>query len=299
MKLNKRNKSFAPLRAVTRVVASAFIATTVSAAAFAQQPAKAKAKAEFDGTLPVVLENLKRTGGLTVHGTFDAVGGLTGWVIRETSSGKYGALYTTADGEVLISGLILDKNGTNLAKIYSDKHIPQPDMSLAYEDFAKNSNAVVLGSADAPAEIVVAFDANCTYCKLLHKLVHPAIEAGELRMRVVPVDILGGDSGIKGAGLLAASDLKAALQATTYGLGQIQRSSDPAVLSKVRANTDLMRKHGFNGTPLVLYQAGSGDEPTLMVSNGVPNIREMFERLGISGQLGSLKDDPALARYIQ
>jgi len=291
------NKSCNPVKVLVRAMASVFAVAAFSGVVHAQQGQSQLP--EFTGQLPTVLDNMRKTGGLTVHKSFEAAGGLSGWVIRESASGKYAALYTTPDGEVLVSGLILDKNGMNLAKVYADEHIPQPDMSLAYEDFANQSNSVVLGDPAAPAEIVVAYDANCTYCKLLHKLVNPAIEAGELRMKVVPVDILGGDSGVKGAGLLVASDLKAAIQAATYGLGQVQRSSDPAVLAKIRANTDLMRKHGFNGTPLVLYYAGSGDNTTLMVSNGVPNIKDMFQKLGISGQLDKLRDDPQMARYIQ
>lgn len=273
---------------------------TVAPAVEAQKPAKGDELTPYTGKLPPVLESLSKVGaGLTVVKSFDAAGALDGWVVRDGESGKYVVVYTAGD-DVMVAGLVLDKNGENLTGIYSEQHLPQPDYTAALEDFNTNSSNVVLGSDSAKAEITVAYDVNCGFCKIMHKLVKPAVDAGELRVRLVPVAILGSDSGPKGAGLLAAPDLAEALNASTYGMGKVAMSSDPAMLAKVQSNTELMRKHGFNGTPAVLYSVTKGDESTVYVANGVPNVPEMFTRLGISqDHLKPAKDDPALARFVQ
>lgn len=254
----------------------------------------------YTGEIPSVLMGLKNVGaGLTVVKSFDAAGGLGGWVIQDGESGQHVVVYTTEDGEVMLAGLAIDRMGNNLSAEYTEKHVPAKDHSEAFEDFTKNSDSVVLGSEDAPVEVTVAYDSNCGFCKIFHKLVQPAIEAGEMRLRVVPVAILGSDSGPKGAAILESDDLQATMNAATYGIGVTQKSNNTAALAKVQANTELMRKHGFNGTPLVLYEVGDADESTIVIANGVPTMKPMFEVLGIDGQLDILKEDPSLARFIE
>lgn len=254
----------------------------------------------YEGEIPAVLQGLKEVGaGLSVVKNFDVAGGLDGWVIQDGESKEHVVVYTTADGEVMLAGLAIDKNGANLSAEYSDMYLPKADHSEAFVDFTENAHSVMLGSEDAPVELTVAYDANCGFCKIFHKLTHPAVEAGELRLRIVPVAIMGSDSGPKGAGFLTAEDQSAAVLATSHGVGKIEKSNDPAALAKVQENTEMMRKHGFNGTPLVLYEVGEGDDSTIVIANGVPAIKPMFEVLGIDGQLESLADDPSLARFLQ
>lgn len=254
-------------------------------------------EAVFTGKLPTVLESLKSGGAMTVISDFKAAGGLDGWVVKDASSGKHVVVYTTADGEVMIAGLALNKEGVNLSAEYAEKYIPAEDYSVAFADFTTVADKITLGSADAKAELTVAYDANCGFCKIFHKIVEPSIKAGELRVNFVPVAILGGDSPQKAAGLLGAVDKEAAFDAIINN-GVVERSNDSALISKVNNNTDLMRKNGFNGTPLVLYKAVVDGEETIFVSNGVPDTAQLFKNLGISGQIDELKKDPSLARFL-
>ncbi len=272
-------------------------AVALSVAALGAQAAKADALKPYTGTLPAALQYAKNNGNLEVFKKFPAEGGLEGWVVQDKSSGKHIIIYSTKDGNAIIAGMMLDKNGKNLSAVYGEEHIPAPDYTEALDDFTKGAASVVAGNAKAKAEIVVVFDANCGYCKLMHKLVTPAIEAGELKVRYVPVAILGGDSDIKGAGLLASKNAHEA--ATAAGAGRAETSSDKALLAKVQSNTAMMKKHGFTGTPAVLYKATVKGEETVYVANGVPNINEMFSRLGINGQVDKLKQDPSLARFLR
>ena len=250
--------------------------------------------------LPVVLAMLQGQGGMTVLKSFKAAGGLTGWVVHAEHSGETTIVYTSPDGEVLLAGLLLDKTGHNLTNIYVAEHVPKQDYSPAYQAFAadKDSAGVWVGSAKAIATLTVVMDANCGYCKLMHRLVQPAVDAGELRIRYVPVAILGADSVNKGAGLLASKDAALALASLSSG-GSAESSEDPALLAKVRSNTQLLQKHGFTGTPVVFYNTGTASSSTLTVSNGLPSILPMFKALGISGQVDKLKADATLAQYLR
>lgn len=247
-------------------------------------------------TLPPFLKTATESGQLQVLKDFKADLGLTGWVVKEPRNGQATIIFSNPEGYIF-SGMLLDKNGRNLTAKYAEEHVPKPDYTPAYKAFSAGGEAagVTVGSSTAKAEIVVLYDANCGFCKLLHKMVNPAVEAGELRVRYVPVAILGGDSDKKGAGLLAADNAKEAADAVVDGTAQL--STDKALLGKVANNTKLMQKYGFNGTPVVLYKNKADD--TLVVSPGLPSAVEMFGQLGISGQMDKLKADPALVKYLR
>lgn len=271
-------------------------AVVLSVTAMSAFAGKAETLKPYVGPLPAPLQFASTQGGLEVYKKFQAAGGLDGWVVQDKSSAKNIIVYTTKDGEALIAGMMLDKNGKNLSGAYSEAYIPEPDYSEALAAF-KSAAAVVEGKAKAKAEMVIVYDANCGFCKMMHKLVAPAIAAGELRVRYVPVAILGADSDVKGAGLLAAKNSTAAMDASVDGHGET--SNDPALLNKVRANTELMKKYNFSGTPVVMYTAKVKGEDTVYVSPGVPAILEVFERLGINGQVEKLKADPSLQRFVR
>ncbi|GBG14502.1 thiol:disulfide interchange protein DsbG [Novimethylophilus kurashikiensis] len=251
--------------------------------------------------LPPFLKSATDAGQLQVIRDFKAAAGMTGWVVKETKGGQATVIYTSADGNYTFSGMLLDKDGHNLTAKYAEDYVPKPDYTPAFKAFSAGGEAagVTVGSPNAKAEIVVIFDANCGYCKLLHRMTKPAVDAGELRIHYVPVAILGRDSDVKGAGLLAAKDAKADADAIVSGSGA-ETSSDKALLAKVQNNTKLMtQKFGFNGTPVVMYKVKNGSDETLSVSPGVPSMAEMFKALGISGQLDKLKNDPELAKYLR
>lgn len=270
-------------------------AFALSSLAFAAQAAN-PAPETYTGELPSVLK-FAQGSGLTIYKKFAATGGLDGWVVKDSGTGKQVVIYTTPDGNAMLAGIMLDKTGKNLTADYTAKHIPPPDYTPAFDDFSK-ATKITVGKSSAKAELTVAFDANCGFCKIVHRLLEPAVAAGEIKVNYVPVAILGQDSDQKAAGLLASKKLDADLNQVANG-GQSPTSADPALLAKVQANTQLMRKHGFNGTPTVLYKAKYQGEDTVFIANGVPNMPELFQRLGVSGQMDKLKKDPQLERFLR
>lgn len=279
---------------------SLFAGAVMAATLFATTGASAQTAADmvpYKGDLPAPLAFAKSNGALEVFKSFPAAGDLTGWLVQDKNSGKNIIVYTTKDREVLLAGMALDKSGKNLTSVYSEQHVPQPDYTAALAEFHKAGATVVTGSPKAKAEITVIFDPNCGFCKVMHRLVAPAVDAGELRVVYLPVAILGGDSDLKAAGILASRDPSATLHAGVEG--RADASSDKALLAKVLGNTALMKKHGFTGTPGVLYKGKKGGDETVFIANGVPNISEMFQRLGINGQVDKLRADPQLARFVR
>jgi thiol:disulfide interchange protein DsbG len=253
----------------------------------------------YTGTLPAALQTAASAGGLTVFKKFQAAGGLDGWVVQDKRSGKDIIIYTSKDGEALVAGMMLDKNGQNLSAQYTAANIPAqegPDYTAAIKEF--KSGGVDVGNPKAKAEITVVFDVNCHYCKDLEKVVGSAIDAGALRVHYVPVGILAPDSVTKGAGFLAAKDPKAAMGKIIAGTADA--SSDKDLIAKVTANTGIMKKYGFDGTPAVLYMGKDKGEETVFSANGVPNFVDMYARLGLDSKLlDAAAKDPSLARYIQ
>lgn len=270
-------------------------AIALSTLALAAQAATPPAQ-PYKGELPAVLQFAKGSG-LEIYNKFPAQGGLDGWVVKDQGSGKQVVIYTSADGSVMLAGMMLDKNGKNLTAEYTEQFVAPPDYTAALTDFNKAAS-VMVGKSSAKAELTVAFDPNCGFCKILHRLLEPAVNAGEVKVRYVPVAILGADSDRKAAAMLESKDVLGDVSTLSSG-GQAKLSTNPALLAKVQENTQLMRKHGFNGTPAVLYKTKAKGDETVFVSNGVPNMNELFERLGISGQVDKLKADPNLARFLR
>lgn len=276
------------MRKILSAIAFAAVCATAGAAPSQFEP--------YEGEVPPVLK-FGQAAGLQIFKKFDAVDALTGWVVKDSNSGKQVVVYTTASGNTMIAGMVLDKSGRNLSAEYMEAHVPPPDYTAVLAEFKKAAK-VTVGKSAAKAEVVVAFDPNCGYCKVFHRLVKPALDAGSLKVTYVPVDILKGDSDRKAAGMLEAKDVLADIDALAAG-GQAVLSSNPGLIAKVKENTGMMRKHGFNGTPVVLYMGKKDGEETVFVDNGVPDIGVMFERLGIKVDLSALKADPALSRFVR
>lgn len=259
------------------------------------KPPKVEPLVPYTGPLPAALQSAK--GAVELFKRFPAAGGLDGWVAQDKASGKNLIFYTTPDGETLLAGILMDRSGRNLTSEYMEKYVPAPDYSEVLASLRTDAASVMVGSPKAKAELTVMYDANCGYCKVMHRLTQPAVDSGVLKVRYIPVGILSADSTNKGAAILASKNPAATIDASVAGSAEM--SNDRAMMAKVSANTNLMKKHGFNGTPVVMYSAKVGGDETVFVSNGVPNITEMFQRLGVDGQLDTLRQDPSLARYVR
>lgn len=297
-------KSMFVAAALTAFVSSAMAAPAATtevlkagSAKVAAAPAEA-AKALDPATIPAALKSPQFAGSMQVVKSFPGPSGLTGWVVKENTSNRQVILFSTADNNTVMAGILMDKDGNNLSAAYGEQHIPKPDFTKVLNEINTTAATVVDGSAKAKGEITVFYDVNCGFCKLMTRILAPAVEAGELRVRYVPVAILGADSAPKAAAVLGSKDISKTIAGAAAGTAD--KSDDKGLLAKVAVNTDLMKKHGFSGTPAVLYKVKSGSDEKTVVSNGLPTMSELFSNLGIDPKhLDKAKADPQLQRYVR
>src|SRR5208282_818581 len=132
--------------------------------------------------------------GYHVIRSFQAVSGLTGWVIQ-SAGGENNVFYSTADGQSLIAGDLLTGEGDNLTDRYLDQYAP-PDLSAIWARFDKAGTIVAGTHSDPKSVIYVIMDPNCIFCHLLWIALKP-YEAAGLQVRWVPVGFLHHDSAAK------------------------------------------------------------------------------------------------------
>jgi TPR repeat protein len=128
----------------------------------------------------------------------------------------------------------------------------------------KGDGAVFIGNQKAPT-VYVMFDANCTACHFEWMSLQKYIEAGQLRVGFVPVQVINHGSLVQGARILAAHDRAAAFRKVeaafkpadeagggpTYKsvplTGKLGRWSQ-----QVKANTQWVKKLAYYGVPITV-----------------------------------------------
>jgi hypothetical protein len=108
----------------------------------------------------------------------------------------------------------------------------------------------------------VFFDPDCPVCAILFRRTRRAVDAGQLRLKWIPVALLGPESLWRSARLLAASDRMRALS-RAFGRAEARTAPSPRTLSMVPAvlgNSALLRwiAGPRPATPSLLHQAAGG-----------------------------------------
>lgn len=259
------------------------VALAASVLAFSAQAETATPKA-----LDLPLRN-----GMKVDKQFTVSPNLNGWVLSSATGGQPSIVYTTADGNYLLAGMLIDSTGQNLTQQYADQYLPKPD-------FAKlEKSAYVAEGAKNPKQIVYAFmDPNCIFCHLMWKAVQPYEQEG-LQVRWIQVGFLKADSAGKAAALLESKDAEALLKTneTKYdeaheegGMTPLAKIS-PATQAKLAANAQLMQDFGFSGTPAMVYKDKSGK---VQVKPGMPRLSSLPDAFGLPAVPNT---DPELERF--
>lgn len=236
-------------------LALAFAASAVGA------QTKGDDKPSAPTNIPAAVQLATQTG-LKVENTFPAAGGLTGWILSE-GPGKNIVAFTPADGDVIISGNMLDAKGRNLTAEYMDKYAPKIDYDKFWDRLEKSAWVSETAKTGAkPKKVIYVFkDANCGFCHQAWSSFQPYIDKG-LEVRWVMVAILGRDSANKAAALLTAKNSHEALTQLHAEWGKPSSLSatpvTPEIKAKLDANAKLMMDMGIGGTPNTLYKDAAG-----------------------------------------
>lgn len=190
---------------------------------------------------------------------FPGPGGLTG--IEVSMEGHSTIAYATGDGQYLVAGPVLNRQGQDAAHADMIKLglISKPATAATLAEKAAHADSFVLGSKGP--EITAFVDPNCIYCHKFYEEAQPLIAAGKLRVRYVVVAFLKPSSAGKAAAILGASDPAAAMaaneksfdEATEEGGIAPAQHPDQATLAAVENNTKLLSDSGEVATPTLIY----------------------------------------------
>lgn len=265
--------------------------------------------------------------GMTLLESFPAESGLTGWVL--SLEGEHTLVYTTAQGDVLISGALLDASGVNLSERYARQYFPKPDIALlegaAYIRVGQRqeqnlpdsatSEAVTLSDTakdtvspgaemstalseeapvpDTPRVVYAFFDPACPLCHLAWKAFKPYMDQG-VELRWIPVAFLAPDSREKAAAILQGTDPQAVMAASMlhFNTGdQPAESVKETSRRQLQNNMKLMQRFGIQGAPGFIWE---DDKGVLNIRSGMPKLNELAEITGLPEQP---QTDPELFRF--
>jgi len=225
---------------------------------------------------PAVQQLIDR--GVSIDGTFDAPGGMKGYV--GNMQGRAVAFYLTEDKNHVIVGPMLNAKGENLTESKIQELVLGPQNEKAWSQL-KDADWVLDGSADAPVVVYTFTDPNCPFCHRFRQAAEPWINAGRVQLRHILVGILKEDSLPKAATIIGSENPSAALAENydRYSEGGItvDRQIVSAHARRVQANNQLMSGLGLSATPSTYYRDSAGN---VKMKQGAPRPGEMESIMG-------------------
>ncbi|MGO1461770.1 MAG: thiol:disulfide interchange protein DsbG [Marinobacter sp.] len=216
--------------------------------------------------------------GVTITESFDAPGGMTGYVGE--MQGRPIAFYLTPDKEQVVVGTMLNADGENLTEPKIQELVQGPKNEKAWGQL-EDADWVRDGDANAPVIIYTFTDPNCPYCHRFRQDAAPWIDAGKVQLRHVMVGILRQDSLPKAATILGSDNPRDALNENQQNHDNGGISVDRAIVSanakRVRKNNQLMSSLGLSATPSTYYRDESGN---IQMKQGAARPGEMKAIMG-------------------
>ncbi|HEX4051582.1 MAG TPA: thiol:disulfide interchange protein DsbG [Steroidobacteraceae bacterium] len=256
------------------------------------RPGRPQAVAAPPGTAPALQTPLQH--GFRIIRSFKAVSGLTGWVLQGSDK-AYALVYTTADGQTLVTGDLLSSSGENLSDTYNRQFVPAPDLTAVWAKLPK-ANIVVTGAQLAPkSTLYIVMDPNCIYCHMLWIALQPYEKAG-LQVRWIPVGFLHQDSEAKAAALLkggaaALTQCQQHFDVNTESGGIAGITITPDLHKELAANLQIMQDANIQGTPGLIYKDVAGH---VVGQAGMPSLSQLASITGLPPQR---ETDPQLAQF--
>lgn len=212
--------------------------------------------------------------GVEIVDTFDAPGGLTGYIGQY--NGRPLELYLTPDKKHVVVGPLFDSDG----KRYAEERLnAATGAGLDWNAFAE-THWVAEGDPNATNIVYVFTDPNCPYCAMFWEKSQPYVKRGGVQVRHIMVGMLRPSSLPKAATILAADDPAAALAQHERTVRQGGIDADENVsekfLEQVRKNTRFMQSNGIRATPAVVFKDANG---RVQQVQGVPSPQLMEQHI--------------------
>ncbi|MGH8111569.1 MAG: thiol:disulfide interchange protein DsbG [Rhodanobacteraceae bacterium] len=241
-----------------------------------KSPAAASATVSGDGpaTDASAVQRALAANGVEITGRLNAPKGYQGFVA--TYQGHQLPVYVTPDGRHILVGTLFDMAGHDLTSSAMAK-VETSSFSEAQWKALESATWVVEGNPRAKRIVYVFVDTRCPYCHHLWRDSQPFLQAGNVQVRDILVGVITPESLPEAAKILDAKDPAAAWNRNEQNFGKNPAPGDhasPESIAKIHANTDLMQKLGFRGTPSVIWKDDDGRIHTLQ---GMPRDPEMLK----------------------
>lgn len=213
--------------------------------------------------------------------------GLVGWHVKSREAGE-NIIYSSANGDYTIIGVVLDQNGENITEKEMVEHLGldlttqtlsevSPEDTKRQIDFVKNKLVEGLGVSGKNSDKTVwaVIDVNCPYChELIKELDSLLAEMNEhASVELVTACVLGPNSCAQESLLkeLAPEDRMLALVRHVHGeKGVFGTSSEEELLEKSQQllrNAQQFMEQGISAVPTILWV---DDEGNAMSHTGLP-----------------------------
>lgn len=227
--------------------------------------------------LPAPLQSLARSG-VTIKGDMPAPKGFKGYV--GNYQGDPIPIYLLPDGRHVVVGTLYDAQGKDLTESAFQTAM-KPGLDPALWGMLGHSTWFAEG-ASKPARLVYVFtDTECQYCHQLWLALKKHLGNGT-QVRNIMVAVIAPESLGRGAAVLSAADPAVSWRAHEEAFGHSTlmplKTVGPALRAKLEANRVLMTRFKAVGTPVTVYQDGSGK---VRMVQGVPDdqtLRAIFGR---------------------
>lgn len=233
--------------------------------------------------IPVPYDTLRQLAGDRAH-DLRLFRGIRGMFVQNGS--HFQVIYDTPDHQAAIAGSLWDAAGKDVTRSQI-KDIPgavptiaidTPETRTATQTALASLHGGMIGKPDAP-EATMLIDPQCMYSiKAIHSLM-PAVQAGRLRLKIVPLSLLDyedrGESTLYAKAMLSFPENEMGDAWIRNHLGT--RVDSPTAESAVQLaeNGNVARQIGLKGTPTFLWKTPAGS-----VGRYEGNPRDVDEFIG-------------------
>lgn len=229
--------------------------------------------------VPPQLQGAISAGDVSIHSEFKVSNEIRGLVLKRGID--HFLVYETKDGNV-IEGSIIAPSGKNLTEEHTRTVLPPRDLKLAVSmmDQLGDENVVIEGPKKAKGAIYLFVDLNCGYCYYLWQATSDYVKKyPDLQLKWVPVAVLGEDSAVKAAHILADGGSLEVF--SDYKKNYRKKKGDPSGMTAkgrqlTMQNNQMMRSLGYSGTPAILFVDSKG---VAGEARGMPRLKQLAEIL--------------------
>ncbi|NHN93185.1 thioredoxin domain-containing protein [Acetobacter sicerae] len=239
-------------------------------------------KVILSGTLiPVPYDTLRHYAGGRARDLVPSHG-IRGMFVQ--AGNRFQIVYATPDGQAAVAARMWDATGKDLTKAQI-RDIPGavPAVTVSASSSHANTRSGLadlsggsLGVPSAP-EAVMFIDPQCIYSIRAMRALQPAIGAGRIRLKVVPLSLLDyedhGASTINAKSMLSFPEGEMAEAWISGRLGEKADNPSPDSPQKLAHNSEIARQLALAGTPTFIWTRRNGETGRL---DGVPRDVEAF-----------------------